>query len=180
MAAYARQAQDTQLLEHATEIKVWAERRAGELLRIAAERGERAGKGRPVNGNKPATLADLGISEGQSKRWQQVASIPEKHFETAVQMAKNTAGEVTTAFLLREARSLAQPHQPTRPARASLRVDTAAPYEPTTPKKLANAEGQKQRLEEALSMMSGCVHGLKSLDMGMMFSVLKPAHKGEL
>ena len=49
-------------------------------------------------------LADIGISYDQSSRWQQMASIPDEHFEAAVNMAKNSAGEVTTAFLLREAR----------------------------------------------------------------------------
>lgn len=42
MAAYARQAKDSELIQYATEIKVRAERRCGELLRVTAERGERA------------------------------------------------------------------------------------------------------------------------------------------
>ncbi len=42
MAAYAKQARDTQMVQWATEIKVRAERRCGELLRDTAARGERA------------------------------------------------------------------------------------------------------------------------------------------
>jgi hypothetical protein len=37
-----------------------------------------------------ATLPELGITKDQSSRWQQVASIPEEHFEAAVEMAKNS------------------------------------------------------------------------------------------
>jgi hypothetical protein len=104
MAAYARQAKDTQLVQYATEIKVRAERKAGELLRQAAEKRERADRGKPSEMSKATTLSDMGITRDQSSRWQQVASIPDEHFEAAVEMAKNSAGEVTTAFMLREAK----------------------------------------------------------------------------
>lgn len=107
MAAYARQAKDTQLVQYATEIKVRAERKAGEMLaKVEKNPGTRG----QLSGNRmvrpPAdapTLSDMGITRDQSSRWQQVASIPDEHFEAAVEMAKNSAGEVTTAFMLREA-----------------------------------------------------------------------------
>jgi len=51
----------------------------------------------------PPALADIGITRDESSRWQKVAAIPEAHFETAIAVAKSSAGEVTTAFLLREA-----------------------------------------------------------------------------
>lgn len=108
MAAYARQAKDTALVQWATEIKVRAERKAGEMLRATAESGERdqgrGGDRKSQSHDATVKLSDLGISRDQSSRWQQVASIPEEHFEAAVNMAKNSAGEVTTAFLLREAK----------------------------------------------------------------------------
>jgi hypothetical protein len=117
MAAYARQAKDTELIQYATEIKVRAERRAGEMLAQSAERGERAGKSdagrRSANerwGSKsdaptsyPPTLGDMGITKDQSSRWQSLAGMSDEHFETAVATAKDTAGQVTTAFMLREA-----------------------------------------------------------------------------
>ena len=53
--------------------------------------------------SSPEALSEMGISKNESSRWQQVASIPEEYFEAAVAMAKNSVGEVTTAFMLREA-----------------------------------------------------------------------------
>lgn len=109
MAAYARQAKDTELIQFATEIKVRAERKCGEML-AATEMND---GGRPSKNQSDdttglsttPTLADMGITKDQSSRYQQLAAMPDEHFETAVATAKNSAGEVTTAFMLREARS---------------------------------------------------------------------------
>lgn len=110
MAAYARQAKDTELIQWATEIKVRAERKAGELLKASADRGERfppgGSRAKQVESHddiRPATLEDIGITNTQSSRWQSLASMTDDHFETAVATAKDTAGQVTTAFMLREA-----------------------------------------------------------------------------
>jgi hypothetical protein len=110
MAAYARQAKDSELIQYATEIKVRAERRCGELLRVTAESGQRATAAGNVNQHTPRvsndttpTLADMGLTRDESSRYQQLAAMPAEHFETAVATAKATAGEVTTAFMLREA-----------------------------------------------------------------------------
>lgn len=101
---------DQDLILWATEIKVRAERKAGELLRDSAARGERFPAGGPrakqVESHaetRPATLEEIGISNTQSSRWQQLASMSEDHFEAAVATAKESAGQVTTAFMLREA-----------------------------------------------------------------------------
>lgn len=115
MAAYARQARDTELIQYATEIKVRAERRCGELLITSAERGERAGKGNPElqmsNGSTFATLADLGLTRDQSSRYQKLAAMPAEQFETAVETAKATAGAVSTAGLLRTAAAYQELHK---------------------------------------------------------------------
>jgi hypothetical protein len=110
MAAYARQAKDQDLILWATEIKVRAERKAGELLAQAAARGDRFPAGGPRakqaeshDATRPATLAEIGITNTQSSRWQSLASMSDEHFEAAVATAKDTAGQVTTAFMLREA-----------------------------------------------------------------------------
>jgi hypothetical protein len=113
MAAYARQAKDTELIQYATEIKVRAERRCGEML----ARTERAPGAKGVGTSAverydttPPTLSDMGLTRDESSRYQQLAAMPDAHFETAVATAKATAGEVTTAFMLREAKK-AKPHK---------------------------------------------------------------------
>lgn len=103
---YARQANDSDLIKYATEIRVRAQRRAGEML----AQTEKAPAGRPsVNRsndttNSPATLSDMGITKDQSSNWQTLAAMSDEHFEATVEAAKDTAGEVTTAFMLREAK----------------------------------------------------------------------------
>ncbi|MDP1673490.1 MAG: hypothetical protein Q8L65_10275 [Burkholderiales bacterium] len=51
----------------------------------------------------PPTLSDIGLTRDQSSRYQQLASMSDEHFEAAVETAKNSTGEVTTDFTLREA-----------------------------------------------------------------------------
>ena len=67
LAAYARQAKDTSLVKWATEIKVRAERRAGQML---ADMGIKPGNPQLSNDTTIApTLAEIGISKDQSSRW---------------------------------------------------------------------------------------------------------------
>jgi hypothetical protein len=133
MAAYARQAQDSELIQYATEIKVRAERRCGELLRIAKESGELAPHGgdrKSESRSQPTNLKDVGISGDQSSRWQQLASMSEEHFETAVATAKDTAGQVTTAFMLREAqKAKPQGKAKTGPKAEAIREELRAAQE---------------------------------------------------
>ena len=108
VAAYARQAKDTELVQYATEIKVRAERRCGELLEKAPKNvGGRPSENQSHDATTLApTLTDLGITKDESSRYQKLAAMPEEFFETAVATAKDTAGQVTSAFLLREAKKL--------------------------------------------------------------------------
>lgn len=110
MAAYARQAKDTELVQWATEIKVRAERRAGQML---AEMPKATGKAGQFTGGhtmlppvkEEKTLADIGISKNESSRWQKLAAVSDAQFEHAVAAAKEVAGEVTTAAMLRAAKA---------------------------------------------------------------------------
>jgi DNA N-6-adenine-methyltransferase (Dam) len=95
MQEYARQAKDTALLQHATEIRLRAERRAGELLAEApkAVGGEHGGKpkidgSRSQPSNPTPTLANLGVTKTQSANWQQLAALPKEKFEIRVEHAK--------------------------------------------------------------------------------------------
>lgn len=106
MAAYARQAKDTEMIQWVTEIKVRAERKAGEMLSSMEKHPGAKGVGsnqhevRSHDVTAPK-LSDLGITKNESSRWQKLAAIPETRFEQAVSAAKEVAGEVTTAAMLR-------------------------------------------------------------------------------
>lgn len=108
MAAYAKQANDTALVEWATEIKVRAERKAGEMLAdMDRHQGKRSDRTSDHDGPKSLkdVLAENDIAPTTAKRWQKLAAVPDKQFEQAVAAAKEVAGEVTTAALLRSSRT---------------------------------------------------------------------------
>jgi hypothetical protein len=88
LVVFAQQAKDRSLIEDATEIKLRAERRAGELLRESEKNkgaipGRTGRKGRPVLDPTP-TLANLGITKTQSSHWQRLATMPAVHFEATI------------------------------------------------------------------------------------------------
>lgn len=94
------------------EIKIRAERKAGEML---AETEKNPG-GQPehksylshdVTGRSPK-LSELGVSRKESSRWQSIASIPEEQFERHVEQTKQAKQELTSAGALRLARTLKQ------------------------------------------------------------------------
>jgi N6-adenosine-specific RNA methylase IME4 len=94
MQAYAKQAKDTSLITQATEIRMRAERRAGELLRETADTKQRhSGHGDQKTGSQAATpkLKDLGINKTQSSRWQNLAALPKEQFEAKVESASKAA-----------------------------------------------------------------------------------------
>lgn len=110
MQAYARQAKDTTLITQATEIRMRAERRAGELLIAMAARRERETKGGDRRSKlQPATLiaapklADLGINKTQSSRWQKLAALDQDHFEAKVESASKRAYDAMTYRFLKGA-----------------------------------------------------------------------------
>lgn len=100
LEAYAKQAKNVKAEQQACEIRLRAERHAGRLLKVMAKSKERAKPGdvRPHQKRDgaavgPSTLADLGVSKGQSSRWQKLADVPDADFERAV---KGGEGKPTT------------------------------------------------------------------------------------
>jgi hypothetical protein len=118
---YAKQAGDYELQNQAAEIRLFAERRAGQLLSDMAMHPGTRGEGRPrKDGTKtrrssaatayPPKLDDIGITRDQSSKWQRLAKlIDDATFETAIAQAKEKNGELTTAALLREIRDIVTP-----------------------------------------------------------------------
>src|SRR5262252_9488037 len=106
---YAKQCGESLDIQNAAaEIKLRAERRAGELL---AETEKNPG-GRPAKNSfhdgRSLRLHDLGINVQQSHRWQQLAALPTPTFETYILATKDRALELTTAGALKLAREAQQ------------------------------------------------------------------------
>jgi N6-adenosine-specific RNA methylase IME4 len=92
MQTYARMAKDSELIDKATDIRLRAERRAGEMLVEMRETGQRAKGGESGRRElQPATLGDLGVTKTESSRWQKIAAMPEREFENRVTDAKREA-----------------------------------------------------------------------------------------
>jgi hypothetical protein len=96
MQAYAKQAKDSTLITQATEIRMRAERRAGELLaEMKTNKQRHSGRGdqRKKAGSHAATplLSDLGVTKTQSSRWQALASLDSEAFEAKVEGASKIA-----------------------------------------------------------------------------------------
>jgi hypothetical protein len=153
--SYAKAAQlglDAQ--NHAAEIKLRAERKAGHALRSMNLRGgNRKSKGQ----NVPLKLRDLGISRQHSKRWQSLASVPEKDFLEYLRSARSLGQEVTSAGLMRLAKK-------STALRRIRRVDQRISGEcPSIYERLVELENHHQLLSNVLrSVYEGS--GLKSAD----------------
>jgi N6-adenosine-specific RNA methylase IME4 len=109
MQAYAKQAKDSTLIIQATEIKMRAERRAGELLTEMKARGQREGAGgNRKSKSQPAILipklSDIGITATQSSRWQQLAALDDTHFEDKVSGASKRAYDGMTHRIIKAAK----------------------------------------------------------------------------
>jgi hypothetical protein len=111
MKAYARQAQDKQLVIDASEIQIRAERRLGEMIRQQKEtvglnrgtagtmRGKDESGGavvEPPEDTRP-TLADVGISKRLSSRSQAIAAIPSEEFEDTLAEHREQQQAVTAS-----------------------------------------------------------------------------------
>ncbi len=112
---YARQARlglDAQ--NDAAELRLRAERRAGELLAVLSRHpGGRPSAQEnllpPVTGFAPR-LPELQITRRQSSQWQQIAGVPEPVFEAHISTTRSRRHELTTASALK----LARQHRPRR------------------------------------------------------------------
>ena len=117
---YAKLAGDLEMQNMAAEIRIRAERRAGQLLTDMEKNPGTRGEGRPrKDGTKrrsagptayPPTLDEIGISKDESSKWQRLTLlVDEATFERALVQAREKNGELTNAALLREIREIVTP-----------------------------------------------------------------------
>lgn len=103
------------LINRATEIKLKAERKAGELLS-----GMEKAKNRHSSVD---SLSSLGITGKQSSRWQRAALVPEDEFVNYVQSANKSGREITSSGLLKLANAAA-PKNGAKPAHGETGICT--------------------------------------------------------
>jgi hypothetical protein len=117
---YSRQAQNVEAERKACEIRLRAERRAGQLLKEM----EKAKGGQPYqksyqsddptsspNGDNK-TLDELGVSKQQSSDWQKLADVPEEEFELALSGEERpTTSGIINAFK-EESKKPERPEEP--------------------------------------------------------------------
>ena len=86
LRVYSKQTeQGLEIQNQCAEIKIRAERRAGEILKNMADKDERAGgHGGDRKSSDTLSLEELGVTNKQSSRWQTEASVPEDVFEAHI------------------------------------------------------------------------------------------------
>jgi hypothetical protein len=81
-----RQLKNTDAERQACEIRLRAERKAGQLLtkmKVTGERANERGSNKVSSGATP-TLDDLGISRQQSSQWQRLGALSQAEFDEAI------------------------------------------------------------------------------------------------
>ena len=95
--AYARQVNDTEMVSWASEIKLRAMRRMGELLKNGQAAGEIATAHRPKEVSGMATLKGLGVTRDASSLSQKIAAVPQEEFEAHLDELREQHKEITVA-----------------------------------------------------------------------------------
>ena len=108
---YAKQAGEGLIMQNqCAEIKIRAERRAGELIPEQFPHG-----GDRKSSCPESNLKDIGISEHQSVKYQAIASVPEKEFEAHIGKVKDAKRELTSISVYRYAKNLHKVESPPLP-----------------------------------------------------------------
>ncbi len=104
---YARQVSlGLEAQNHAAEIKLRAQRRAGEIL-DSMEFSK--GAATPSQAVTPLPTHDeIGINRMEAHRWQTIASVPEEEFEEYIETTKGEGEELTTNKIFRDTRKKAR------------------------------------------------------------------------
>lgn len=104
---YAKQSKNVEAERQACEIRLRAERKAGELLRdlqkAVGAKGNPGGQGAKVvrsHNGTAQTLSDMGISKKQSSNWQNLAKVPQEIFDDELKHSTRP----TTSGIIRAAK----------------------------------------------------------------------------
>ena len=81
---YSRQAKNTDAERDACEIRLRAERKAGELLKAMAKAKGGRPSGKTGDTTLPVSLEELGVSKRQSADWQKLAKVEQSDFEAVL------------------------------------------------------------------------------------------------
>src|SRR5208283_1524847 len=111
MRLYCKQARHSlEMQNQCAEIKLRAERRAGEMLSETEKNpgGQVEHESYPSHDDrgKIPKLSELGITWSQSSRWQKIGEIPEDSFEDYIQTTKSKESELTSSGALLLAREI--------------------------------------------------------------------------
>jgi hypothetical protein len=119
---YSRQAHNVEAERQCCEIRLRAERKAGQLLAQIDKL-----KGRPGKASDVTRLSDLGISHDQSSQWQRLAAVPQPEFEAALAGPEKptTNGIIHAAFREADFRTY-NPERDATPAKQPRRAKTMA------------------------------------------------------
>ena len=112
---YMRQAGESlEMQNKCAEIKIRAERRAGEILKEREKNPGTRMLGSDIVSppEEIETLSDIGISRKQSSRFQAIARIPEPTFEEHIAKTKSLKRELTSSDLLKLSQKLSAITQP--------------------------------------------------------------------
>jgi N6-adenosine-specific RNA methylase IME4 len=106
LRVYQRQSGESLTMQNqCCEIKLRAERRAGEILKGMPKQNGARGTGKKVESHDGTPLSDLGINKNQSSRWQALADIPEPTFDEFIETTKSKGRELTSSCAHRLAKA---------------------------------------------------------------------------
>ena len=98
----ARRDSTLESINHAAEIKIRCERRIGQLLKEQpkAKGGTPYKKSTADKRSAVETLAEKGLTEKESSRFQKVADVSDEEFESVIAGTKEKGGELSTQTVL--------------------------------------------------------------------------------
>lgn len=131
-----QQGESLEMQNDIAEIKLRAERRAGQLIKEMRDNGELMTQRdnqhtrSSANGGSPKkTVGEIGLKYSQVSDWQSIAAMPEETFEQVIVETKTAGDELTSAGMLRAAKEHAQERK--RAERESLKQDTVIEVDAT-------------------------------------------------